>query len=98
MRIEARTEQLFDNDVVGEATILGKKYGWNHESMTGNIYPLVNSYLEKKATLAEIKEKFTTLDYRLAKRQMTWLRRNPDIRWASLTEAESYIDGLLATE
>lgn len=97
-RIEARTEQLFDHDVVGEATMLGKKYGWNHESMTGNIYPLVHSYLKDEASLSEIKDKFTTLDYRLAKRQLTWLRRNPDIMWTSLTEAPGYIEHLLATE
>lgn len=97
-RIEKRTEQLFDHDVVGEATMLGKKYGWNHESMTGNIYPLVHSYLEGEASLPEIKDKFTTLDYRLAKRQLTWLRRNPDIMWASLTEARTYVEHVFATE
>lgn len=97
-RIVDRTEHLFEHDVVGEATLLGKKYGWEHESMTGNIYPLVKSYLENEMSLAEIKDKFTTLDYRLAKRQMTWLRRNPDIRWARLTEASDYLGHLLATE
>ena len=97
-RIEKRAEHLFQHDVVAEATILGKKYGWNHESMTGNIYPLVRSYLEGEMSLLEIKDKFTTLDYRLAKRQLTWLRRNPDIVWASLTEASDYVGQLLATE
>ncbi len=97
-RIEARTEQLFEHDVVAEATMLGKKYGWQHESLTGNIYPLVHAYLEGAMTIKEVKDKFTTLDYRLAKRQLTWLRRNPDIRWARLSEVEDYVETLFATE
>jgi tRNA dimethylallyltransferase len=97
-RIVSRSEQLFQNDVVQEATLLGKKYGWECEAMTGNIYPLIKSHLEGELTLEETKERFTTLDYRLAKRQMTWLRRNPDIMWCSLTEAETYLCGLFAAE
>jgi len=97
-RIEARAEHIFDDGVVEEATILGKKYGWNHESMTGNIYPLVHSYLEGELSASEMKEKFTTLDWRLAKRQLTWLRRNPFIRWGSLTEVKDYLYQALANE
>lgn len=97
-RIVSRTEQLFENDVVTEATMLGKKYGWDSEAMTGNIYPIIKSHLEGELTLAEAKDRFTTLDYRLAKRQMTWFRRNPDIMWANLTGAEQYIKSLLAAE
>lgn len=78
--------------------MLGKKYGWNSEAMTGNIYPLLKLHLEKQLSLDEVKEQFTTLDYRLAKRQMTWFRRNPDIMWTSLTEAKTYIHSLLAAE
>ena len=97
-RIVRRSEQLFANDVEREATILGKKYGWDNEAMTGNIYPLIRAYLEGGLTLPEVKDKFATLDYQLAKRQMTWLRRNPDIMWCSLTGASDYIHALLATE
>ena len=89
---------MFNQDVAAEATMLGKKYGWESEAMTGNIYPLFRLYLEGALTLTEVKEQFTTLDYRLAKRQMTWFRRNPDIMWATVTEAEGYIQSLLAAE
>ena len=97
-RIEARTEQLFENGVVEEATILGKKYGWDSEAMTGNIYPLVHLYLKNEISLQEMKDKFTTLDWRLAKRQLTWLRRNSYIKWLSLTEAKEYLFHQLASE
>lgn len=95
-RIEARSEQLFDDGVVEEATLLGKKYGWQSEAMTGNIYPLVRAYLKNEMTLEEVKDKFTTLDWRLAKRQMTWLRRNQFIQWGSLLEVRESLLHLLA--
>lgn len=97
-RIEHRAEQLFENGVVEEAIKLGEKYGWDSEAMTGNIYPLVHSYQLHEASLEEIKDKFTTLDWRLAKRQLTWLKRNQYIRWLSLTEAKAYLQSVLAGE
>lgn len=95
-RIQQRTEQFFDNGVVDEAIKLGKKYGWENEAMTGNIYPLVRQYLKHEINLKEMKDKFTTLDWRLAKRQMTWLRRNPEVKWLSLIDAADYLEGILA--
>ena len=97
-RIAQRIEQLFQNGVVEEAIKLGKKYGWESEAMTGNIYPLIHSYLKNEASLAEIKEKATTLDWRLAKRQLTWFRRNEHIKWLDVKGAQTYIQSVLATE
>lgn len=97
-RIAARSEQIFADGVVEEAITLGKKYSWEHESMTGNIYPLIHSYLESKYSLDEIKELFTTLDWRLAKRQLTWFRRNPYVVWVSQDQVASYVKATLAAE
>jgi len=72
-RIGQRAEQLFENGVVEEAMKLGKMYGWDSEAMTANIYRLAHSYLEKEISLEEAIVLFTTLDWRLAKRQLTWL-------------------------
>ncbi len=95
-RIEQRAVCIFQDGVVDEATTLGEKYGWDHESMTGNIYPLAKLYLEGLITYEEMCDKFTTLDWRLAKRQVTWLRRNKQLKWCSLMEAEGYVDSMLA--
>lgn len=95
-RIKQRAEQLFENGVVEEAILLGEKYGWDNESMTGNVYPLVRDYHNGAKTLSEIKEQFITLDWRLAKRQLTWFRRNKYIQWYDLNHAEHYISELLA--
>jgi tRNA dimethylallyltransferase len=95
-RIETRSEHLFDDGVVEEATLLGKKYGWDSEAMTGNIYPLARQYLKGALTLDEMQQKFVTLDWRLAKRQLTWLRRNSDIIWLPLDEAYQFLSQKLA--
>lgn len=97
-RIEHRAEQLFEDGVVEEAKALGKKYGWNHEAMTGNIYPLCRQYLAGELSLDEVKKKFITLDWRLAKRQLTWLRRNKSIIWLPLPEAMRHLSSVLASE
>lgn len=97
-RIAQRTEQLFDDGVVNEAILLGKKYGWKSEAMTSNIYPLVHKYLQKKLTLEQAKEQYVIADWHLAKRQLTWLRRNEYVRWLQLTEVKPYIRSLLANQ
>ena len=97
-RIEERAEQLFVNGVVEEATSLGKKYGWELPSMSGNIYPLIHEYLNGAATELETKQRFMTLDWQLAKRQMTWLRPNPYIQWCTRDEVVSVVERLIVTE
>lgn len=95
-RIEQRAEHLFDEGVVEEAILLGKKYGWDSEAFTGNIYRLVRFFLKGEINQGEMKEKFIVLDRRLAKKQLTWLRCNPYIAWFPLKEAEDYLDNYLA--
>ncbi len=96
-RIEQRTEQLFADGVVDEAKKLGNKYGWESEAMTGNIYRLVHRYVIGELNLDEIKQRYITKDWQLAKRQLTWLRRNRFIQWMSLDEANNYIGTQLET-
>ena len=97
-RIEKRIEQLLHDGVVDEAILLGKKYGWNSEAMTGNIYPLIHMYVNGELTMDDLKAKSTTIDWRLAKRQLTWLRRNSYIQWFSLDEAREFLSAQLASE
>lgn len=96
-RIVQRTEHIFESGVVKEAKLLGEKYGWNSESMTGNIYPIIHRMLNNELTIDQAKEKFITQDWRLAKRQMTWLRRNKFVQWMPLDEVYSYISERLDT-
>lgn len=90
-RFIARAEQMFDDGVVEEAKSLGKKYGWDSEAMTGNIYPLMREYLTGAVSLEQAKSAFVIRDRQLAKRQMTWFRRNPWIVWVKSDQAVQYI-------
>ena len=96
-QIKERAEQLFNDDVVDEAILLGKKYGWSSEAFTGNIYRVVKLFLEEHISETEMKSRFIILDRQLAKRQLTWLRRNPFVEWLNLKDAEEYLSNVLAT-
>lgn len=95
-RIAKRAEHIFSHGVVREAKKLGKMYGWNNESMTANIYPIIHSYTKGELTLEEAEEKSAIIDWQLAKRQLTWLKRNPYIKWCNLADAEFFLTSTLA--
>mgnify|MGYP003292415956 CR=1 FL=1 len=54
-------------------------------------------YLEGELSLEEAKEKSFYDDWHLAKRQMTWFKRNPSINWMSLEDAQK-IDYILKSQ
>ncbi len=96
VRIESRIEQMLKNGVVEEIKSLGKKYGWGSEALKSNIYRTVKLHIDGSIAFDEIKPKAITLDWRLAKRQMTWLRRNCFIKWFNIEQAKTYIYSQLA--
>ncbi len=97
-RITLRTDAMFEDGVIDEATTLAKQYGWDAEAMTSNVYREIRRYLDGSASVDEVKELFRTRDWQLAKRQMTWFRRNAYIEWCTLQTLESHVARLLAHE
>lgn len=95
-RIKERSEHLFDSGMIEEAIALGTRFGWKSEAMTGNIYKLVKQFVDGTITKDELKQLNETADWQLAKRQQTWLKRNPFIKWLDLDYAEKYIARRLA--
>ena len=90
-RIEERAKTIVSNTTINEAICAAEKWGWCNEAMTGNVYPLIKQYLDGTINEIELERKLCVLDWRLAKRQLTWLRRNKDIKWFSIDEAWTYI-------
>lgn len=86
-KITQRAEIIFSSGVVEETAEVATRYGWGSEAMSGNIYPIIRDYLEGRVNLSEAKAAFITADTRLAKRQLTWFKRNPDIEWFDEGEA-----------
>jgi tRNA dimethylallyltransferase len=95
-RIAQRIERMFDDGLIGEAESLSGIYGWGSEAMKSNAFPVIRQYLNNDLSLEEAKAKLLTLDWRLAKRQLTWLRRNKFIQWMNPEEAHKYLNTQLA--
>ena len=59
--------------------------------MTSNIYRFANLYLSGELSLSAAKERTFYADYHLARRQLTWFRRNPHIHWLSPSQVISFV-------
>ncbi|MGI6612288.1 MAG: tRNA (adenosine(37)-N6)-dimethylallyltransferase MiaA [Candidatus Nanosyncoccaceae bacterium] len=90
-RVSERAEKMFAAGVIKEAEWCGQKYGWENESMTSNIYPILRRYINGEIELSQAIELFKNSDWRLVKKQLTWFKRNPFIDWVSLDSAEEKI-------
>lgn len=94
-RIAQRAEEMFAGDIVEETESLSAQYSLGLESMKSNIYPIVKKMIDDEINLETAKVLSKTNDWQLAKKQMTWFRRNPSIKWLPLEEAKEYLESML---
>ena len=85
-RITARAKLMFVDELFDETRFLVTKYGFGSQAMKSNIYQFADQYLRGEITFDEAMNQFVLDDYHLAKRQMTWFKRNKDIIWCKQTE------------
>ncbi len=81
-KIKKRLDERFAEGMTQEVENLHKKgVSWKWMQRIGLEYRWISSYLQKKVSEQEMKQKlyFDIIHY--AKRQMTWLQRNPNIIW-----------------
>ena len=90
-RIFERNQQFFNTGIIEEAKNIAQKYGWDSEAMTANAYPLIREYLAGELVKNDLIEKMSIRDWRLAKRQLTFMRRNKKIKWLSSGSAEQFL-------
>ncbi len=97
-RIRARANLMIEDGVLEEARLIDEDYGWSCPGASSNIYRALRPYIEHSTEdLNKCLEDSITLDKQLAKRQMSWFKRNKDINWFSDgRSAEKFIDSLLA--
>jgi tRNA dimethylallyltransferase len=95
-KIDDRIHNMFDAGVVEETQHLVQQYDWKSQAMTSNIYSIVHKYLDGELTLQQAHDSASTADWRLAKRQLTWLKRNSFVHWLPLKEVNTYITDALA--
>lgn len=80
-RINDRVDLMFEHGFVDEVRELIKNYGRPYKKMDAIGYPICMSYLDGEITLDEAKEKFKSRDWQYARRQKSWFKRNPNIKW-----------------
>lgn len=90
-RITLRADKMFTQELYDETRKLVEKCNWDTQAMKSNIYQFAWSYLQNEISLERAKELFIYDDWHLAKRQMTWFKRNKNITWLSLAEVKSYV-------
>ncbi len=96
-RITARTRQQLSSGLVAETRTLLTQYEPVIEPLNTVPYREVIQYMNGEITEAELPELITLHNRQLAKRQLTWFKRSPDVQWvASASQAEKAIAAALA--
>ena len=90
-RLKKRVDQMFGEKLYTYSRELVQKYGWGSQAMKSNIYQFAWQYLEGNLSLEQAKEQSFYDDWHLAKRQMTWFKRTPEIIWLPLEKIYPYV-------
>ena len=90
-RLSNRITQMFRPELYSEVKKLVQKYGWDNQAMKSDIYEYAWKYMQGELTLDEAKTKCFYEDWHLAKRQLTWFKRNPQIIWLELEKIYPFV-------
>ncbi len=80
-RIIQRAGAMLDAGVMKEVAWALKAYGADSEALTGGIYRVFRDVVWGDLPKEKAVELFVYSDVHLAKRQLTWFKRNKDINW-----------------
>lgn len=99
-RINRRVDQMLENGLVPEVqALLDLGLNDDHTAMQAIGYKEIVQAIRGSTTLKEAVEQIKQESRRYAKRQLTWLRRNPDVcwlRWQSKPDLARAVDHCLA--
>jgi len=96
-RIDKRIEEMIKLGLLEEVkNLLKQKYDWSLPSMSGIGYRQFRGYLAGEFDLEKVIELFKRDTRRYAKRQITWFKRDPRIKWChEYKEAEKLVNDFL---
>lgn len=96
-RLRERVNNMLEQGMEKEVKKLVDKYGVDPPGFLAPGYKAMIDYIAGNISLEEAKEQFISADTGLAKRQLTWLRRNKDIIWVETNrQAEQVFKDFLA--
>lgn len=90
-RIISRAEKMLSNeDFELETKSLFAKYPDDSEPMKSNIYRFAKKFFEGEVDFDAAVNEASIADWHLAKKQLTWFRRNKNIEWRELNEVVDF--------
>ncbi len=97
-RLAKRLDNMYRDELFLETKKMVENYGWESQAMKSNVYQFVWRYLQGELSLAEAKQQNLYDDWHLAKRQITWFKRNHNIIWLPLEKIIQNVIELLQDE
>ncbi|MBI4085140.1 MAG: tRNA (adenosine(37)-N6)-dimethylallyltransferase MiaA, partial [Candidatus Liptonbacteria bacterium] len=88
-RIYKRADKMVKKGLVGEVKKLVKKYGERQIAFDAIGYKEIINYLNGKISLKEARELMNKNTLNFAKRQMTWFKKDKEIKWVE-KESETF--------
>lgn len=85
--IAGRLDAMLRDGLVSEIEQLTSRYGWDLQAFQTPEFKAIKKYIQNEIDMTETKELVIRGDLQLAKRQLTWFKRNPDITWAPNSKA-----------
>jgi tRNA dimethylallyltransferase len=85
-RIEQRIELMLEQGFLGEVSTIGETYGWDSPALEIIGYRAFKDVVHGTKTVAEGTADFVRGDMALYKKQVTWFKRNPAIKWVDSEE------------
>jgi tRNA dimethylallyltransferase len=80
-RIHERAEKMLRKGILREVETLGRMYGWDSQVFSVTGYAEFRDLFLRRIARQEAIEKVVQSTLKLYKKQMTWFKRNKDIRW-----------------
>lgn len=95
-RVSDRIEKMLAQGFLDEVRQIGSKFGWDSEAMTGIGYRAFSEVAQGRKSIDEAVSEFIKGDMALAKKQITWFKRDSHIKWVSSpNEAASLVEAFL---
>lgn len=85
LRINERVDRMFEKGLIEEAAKLKPRLNPAMQAYKTIGYMEIFAYLDGEISLKEAREEIKKNTRHLAKRQLTWFKRDPEIRWIDLT-------------
>lgn len=95
-RINKRVDMMVENGLIDEVKALLEKYKEFPTAMQAIGYKEIRDYFNNNITKEEAIEKIKQESRRYAKRQITWFKKNENIKWLDgLQDKQNNIDIIL---